>query len=251
MNSTTDTFLNELSKFFPNRQRSHTGRPPIPTDVILFEIYRLLKFNCGWRNIKHKTVCYYYFKEIQRRGLLQKFLNLQTTDLKKFRPSKTIVDSSNIDSYRVNKQVKYSGKYHNYCLKMTLEVTEDLVPLTWSIDPGSSSDSKVLDKLLQKQEKLPYEMYLDKGYERYDRRRGLQKQNCQVRMEMKKSKNRKKGKRYQLTEEHKKIRYSIEKVYAWLKSFMCLRLNRLRTKSLITAAFLFVLNYYAYYRLSL
>jgi len=251
MNSTTDSFIAELNSFLPERKKPKVGRPPISSKLILYELFKLFRTNCGWRNIKHTTVCYQYLKEIQRRGLLQKFFNLQTKDLKKYRPPTTIVDSSNIDSYRVSRQVKYSGKYHNYCLKMTLEVTVDLIPLTWSIDTGSSSDSKILDKILQKQERLPYEMYLDKGYERYDRRRELQKQNCQVRMEMKKGKNKKRGKKFQFTDEQKKTRYSIEKVCGWLKSFMILRLNRLKAKSLITAAFLFALNYYTYNRLNL
>ncbi len=133
---------------------------------------------------------------------------------------------------------------------MTIEATKDLVPVTWSLDKGSKSDSLILDKVLQKQRKLPYEMYLDKGYERRERRRELKVKNCQVRMEMKKGKNRKRGKRFQFTEEQKRIRYSIEKVFGWLKSFMVLRLNRFRKKSMITAAFLFALNYYTYYRLN-
>lgn len=239
MNSNTDSFLSELEKFLPSRNIPKVGRPPVPTKVILYELFRLFRYNYGWRNVKHKTVCFNYFKEIQRRGLLQKFFNLQTQHLKNHRPSKTIVDSSDIVSYKVNNDVRYSGKYHNYCLKMTLEVTEEFVPLTWSIDYGTASDSKILDKLLQKQDKLPYEMYLDKGYENYYRRRELMHRNCQIRMEMKKSKNRKKGKRFQFTHEQKKKRGSIEKMYGWMKSFMILRLNRLRRKANITAAFLF------------
>jgi hypothetical protein len=250
MNSTTQDFICELESFLPARRTSKVGRPPIPVNIIITELYKLFKFNLGWRNIKHKNTCRKYLNEIQRRGLLNKFFNLQIEHLTQFRPEKTIVDSSDIASFKVKDKVRYSGKYHNYCLKMTVEVTEDLVPLTWSIDKGTSSDSKILEKILQKQRKLPYELLLDKGYENYERRRKLQKKNCQVRMEMKKSKNRKRGKRFQFTEEQKKIRYSIEKFYGWLKSFMCLRLNRFRKYSIITASFLFALNYYTHYLLN-
>ena len=250
MNSTIDSFIIELESFLPKRRTPKVGRPPIPTETILHELLKLFKTNCGWRNINHRTTCQKYFNEIQRRGLLQKFFNEMTKHLAKHRPSRTIVDSSDIVSYKVKPEVRYSGKYHNYCLKMTLEVTEDLIPLTWSIDTGSKSDSLILDKVLQKQRKLPYEIYLDKGYERRERRRELKSKNCQVRMEMKKGTNRKRGKRFQFTTEQKKIRYSIEKIFGWLKSFMVLRLNRFRRKSMITATFLFVLNYYTYYRLN-
>jgi len=250
MNSTTDNFINELESFLPKSKKTNVGRPPLPVKAILIELYNLFKFNLGWRNIKHKNTCRKYLNEIQRRGLMNKFFNSQIEELVKSRQKKTIVDSSDLASFRVKDKVKYSGKYHNYCLKMTIEVTEDLVPLSWSIDAGSSSDSKILEKVLQMQRKLPYELLLDKGYENYARRRELQKRNCQVRMEMKKSKNRKRGKRFQFTVEQKKTRYSIEKVYGWLKSFMCLRLNRFRKYSTITAAFLFALNYYTYYLLN-
>ena len=80
-------------------------------------------------------------------------------------------------------------------------------------------------------------MFLDKGYEKYERRRELKKQNCQVRMEMKKGKNKKRGPRFKFTQEHKRMRGEVEKIYGWLKAFMGLKLNRLKKKSLIMAKF--------------
>lgn len=250
MNSTTDAFICELESFLPKRKIPKVGRTPIPTKIILEELFKLFKYNYGWRNVKHKTVCFNYLKEIQRRGLLNKFFNHLSKELTKTRPSETIVDSSDLVSYRVKPEVKYSGKYHNNCFKITVEVTPNFIPLTWSIDNGSRSDSKILEKILEKQRKLPYEMYFDKGYENYERRRRLRKQNCRVHMEMKKINNRKKGKRFQFTDEQKSIRNSMEKFFGWLKSFMMLRLNRFRRKAIIVAGLLFALNYYTYYRLN-
>lgn len=251
MNSTTSKFILALSNSLPSRRIPKTGRHPIPKEVILEELFNLFKYNYGWRNVKHKTICYQYFCEIKRRGLLKKFFTNLTTELNSKRLTKTIIDSSDLVSYKTNNLTKYSGKYHNYCLKMTIEVTDKYIPVNFSLDSGSTSDSKILDKLLSTKEKLPYEVYLDKGYERYDRRRELKKRNCQVRMEMKKGKNRKRGPRFKFTDEQKKLRSEIEKNYGWLKSFMVLRLNRMRLKSNIMAAFLFALNYYTYYKLSL
>ena len=85
-----------------------------------------------------------------------------------------------------------------------------------------------------------YQLYLDKGFERDERRRELRRKNCQVRMEMKDYANsRKKGPRFVFDEEHKHTRGLIEKVVAWLKAFAILRLNRLRKKSLIRSMFFF------------
>ena len=63
-----------------------------------------------------------------------------------------------------------------------------------------------------KETRLPYELFLDKGYKNYMLRRILKLHNCQVRMEMKKGKNRKRGPRFKFTKEHKRIRSVIEKV---------------------------------------
>ncbi len=101
MNSTIDNFIGELETHLPKRQKPKIGRSPIPRNVILIELYKLFKTNCGWRNIKHRKVCYQYLKEIQRRGPLLKFFNSITEHLVKGRPPKSIVDSSDIVSYRV------------------------------------------------------------------------------------------------------------------------------------------------------
>lgn len=161
-----------------------------------------------------------------------------------------MIDSSDIESYNTNGLIRYSGKYHNYCAKLTVELTPEYIPIRYSIDKGSVADSKILDNMLLHWDKLPYELFLDKGYEKYERRRELKKKNCQVRMEMKRSdKNRKRGPRFKFTQEQKKQRAEVEKIFSWLKSFLGLKLNRMRKKSLLTAKIIFCLSYYAFARL--
>ena len=252
MNSNINEYISALKKYLPERKSSKLGRPKIPSNLILEELIKLFKFNLGWRNIKHKTLCYNYLKEIQRRGKLKSFFNLITLELNSKKLSKTIIDSSDIVSYKTNNLVKYSGKYHNYCIKVSLEITTEYIPINYSIDSGSKSDSLILDKMISTIDKLPYELYLDKGYEKYERRRELKRKNCQVRMESKKyAKSRKKGPGFKFTDNDRKIRGEIEKVFSWLKSFMILRLNRLRSKSIFTACFLICLSAYTYYLLNL
>ena len=135
-------------------------------------------------------------------------------------------------------------------MKLTIEVSSECVPVYGRLDKGSESDSVILDKMLEDKDKLPYELYADKGYEKYDRRRELKKRNCQVRIEMKKlDKNRKRGPRFIFTSEHKRMRGSIEKVMAWIKTFMIVRLSRIRIKSLISGMFFFCLSYTTFTRL--
>jgi len=249
-NHTQNNFIRHVCDNLPERRGGKRGPNPIPKEIIITELFKLFRTNCGWRNIKHSSTCREYLKEIHRRGLLTRFFHFMNQDIRKFRLQKTIIDSSDIVSYNTNGLVKYSGKYHNYCVKITVETTPEYVPVWFSINTGSTSDSEILDKKVNSKSKLPYELFLDMGYERYNRRRQLKKLNCQVRMEMKnKVKNRKRGPRFDLTDQQKKQRGQIEKVFAWLKSFAILKNCRLRIKSMLSATFIFCLSYITFMRL--
>lgn len=244
-------FLNHLCTFLPNRIPGKRGTKPISKYVLATELFKLFRTNCGWRNIKHSSTCRNYLNEMQRRGNFKKYFNSLVSGYTKYRLKKSIVDSSDIVSYNTNGLVRYSGKYHNYVIKFTLEVSSECVPVYARIDKGSESDSLILDKLLEDKAKLPYELFVDKGYEKYERRRQLKKRNCQIRMEMKNSvKNRKRGARFTFTHEHKKLRGTIEKVNAWIKAFNIITLSKIRIKSILSATFIFCLSYVTFNRLS-
>jgi hypothetical protein len=247
---TRNEFINQLSQYLPDRRKGKRGPDPIKKEVILEELFKLFRTNCGWRNIKHSSTCHAYLKEIQRRGHYKKFLNCLTKEITKTRSLINIIDSSDIECYRTHNNVEYSGKYHNNCIKLTIAVTENLIPVYGRLDKGRDPDSLIIDKMFLDQYNKPYELFLDKGYEKYDRRRNCKRENCQIRLEMKKVvTNRKRGRKFIFTDEHKKIRGSIEKVMSWIKSFNIMRMTRLRIKSLITAMFFFCLSYIAFMRL--
>ena len=249
-NDTLDDFICHLCSQLPNRKAGKRGTKPIQKELLMRELFNLFRTNCGWRNIKYSSTCRNYLKELQRRSKLRNFFTYLTREQKQFRVKKSITDSSDIESYKTNGLVKYSGKYHNPCIKFTIGVNEHLIPIEGRIDTGTKSDSAIHDDILAKRDKLPIEEYLDKGYEGYNKRRQLHRCGCQVRMEMKDYKrNRKRGPKFRFTREHKSIRSSIEKVVGWLKAFMILRLNRLRIKSLISAMFFFCLSYVTFMRL--
>ena len=101
------------------------------------DLFKFFKTNCGCRNIKHSTVCRHYFKELQRRGSIKKYFNLLIKDCTKQRPDKSMIDSSDIVSYNTNRLVKYSCKYHNSCVKFSIEVSSDCVPVYGIVDKGN------------------------------------------------------------------------------------------------------------------
>lgn len=247
LNSSEQKYISHLSNFLPDRKAGKRGPTPISKHVLVEQLFLKFRYGLPWRSIKHSSVCHSYLKELQRRGLFQKYFLQLTKPLQGQRLPKTIVDSSDMESHRTNGWVAYSGKYHNYCIKMSVEMTPEYVPVSWHLGKGTKSDSIVLDEMLAQKDKLPYEICLDKGYEKYERRRELRKKNCQVRMEMKKhDKSRKRGPRFKFTDKQRQQRGEIEKLFGWIKSFTSIRYNRLKLKSLITAKFIICLSYIAF-----
>ncbi len=245
-------YAKEIAKYLPKRKAGSRGPKPIPAYILIYEILKKLKYNIPWRDIKHSTIAREYYRKLRDNKTLEKVFGKITKDLRQGkRPKKILIDSSDIVSYKTNSHVKYSGKYHNYCIKMTVSVDGDLRIIDYSLDKGSASDSKILDKILRRRRvKLPYELFLDKGYENYQRRRELKRQNCQVRMEMKKLRyNRKRGPRFKFTNTHKKIRANVEKVFGWIKSFAVFTLSKFRYFSYLKTAFLLVISIYTLRRL--
>ena len=251
LNDIEKSFINHLCIHLPNRKGGRRGPNPIPKKVLIKQLFILFKTNCGWRSIKHSSTCRNYLEELQKRSKFKNFFNFVIQEYKKFRPPKTTVDSTDLPSFKTLSSIKYSGKYHNYCLKLTVEFTPEYVPLDFRVDSGTEPDSYILDKMLLGKQQLPYELHMDKGYEKYERRRELKEQGCQVRMEMKKcDKSRKRGPRFKFTDEHKRLRSDIEKCFAWVKSFKGLKLNTFRKFALIMAKVIICLSFLAFRALS-
>ena len=250
LNDKQKRFISHLSKHLPDRRRGKRGPHPIDKETLITELFILFRTNCGWRNIAHPTTARNYLHELQRRSKFKDFFNFLTSEYTRFKPKKVTVDTSDIESYRTNGLVAYSGKYHNYCIKMAVGITPEYIPVYFSVDKGTKPDSAVLDEILCTVGKLPHELFLDMGFEKYERRRTLQKQGCQVRLEMKNySNNRKRGRRFVFTDGHKSLRGEIEKVFGWLKAFLAVKFNRLRIKALIHAMFIFCLSYVTFIRI--
>jgi IS5 family transposase len=224
-----------LAQYLPDRKKKSLGPSPIPKEALIYGLLFWLRTGCPWRYVPHSATVRRYFLELQRRGFFLKLM--QTLFWYNYRPQKAIIDATNINTWRGAPWSQYSAKYHNHCIKLTVVATPLKRLLEFFIDPGAVHDSRILDKNLYKWEKLPYELYADKGYESYTRRRKLQKNNCQVRMEQKKySKNRKRGPHFTFTYEHLKTRLEIERYFGHFKRFSLFRFFRFRKISVCKMA---------------
>jgi len=98
MNSSEKSFILHLPNYLPERKTVKKGTKPIDKYLLLSKLFKLVKINCGWREIKYSSTCRNYLYEIQKRSKFKKFLNFLTKDLKRFRIDKTIIDSPDLVS---------------------------------------------------------------------------------------------------------------------------------------------------------
>jgi len=225
----------KLADRLPDRQNKKAGRNKIPKETLIDGILMRLCFGMPWRYIPHHQTVRRYFEELYRRGTLFKLLQ-EVTDVEK-RPEISIIDATNINCWNANPLSQYSGKYHNYCVKLTVSVDENGNLQDFSIDLGAKHDSKILDDMLSRSEYLPYHLYLDKGYELYDRRRYLRNFNCQVHMEQKNyAKSRKLGPPFTFTHADRAVRSGVERFFSVFKQFNFFRFARTRKLSSLKMA---------------
>ena len=125
----------------------------------------------------------------------------------RFRPKEAIVDGSGLESRAVSKETAYSGKNHDVCTKLLLEVTPDYLPLHFQFGRGNEHDIEEWKRYVKRGGKLPYKVWQEKGYESGKLRKELRKLNCQVKIEPKKyTKSHKRGPAYKWTKEDGNMR---------------------------------------------
>jgi len=163
-----------------------------------------------------------------------------------YRQKEAIVDACEFDSWDVSKEVAWSGKQKGFTDKLTLEITPNYIPIFFRFAHGCPHDISEWKEVIKEQHKLPYKVYLDKGYESYELRRDLRKKNCQVKIKPKNFKhNHKLGPHFQWSEKDHCTRCMIERFFSWMQSFWKVRIRRERLDALFHAFTITSIAYYA------
>ena len=247
LNDTQRAYIKQLCHFLPDRKQSSTGRKPIKKEVLVREYFKLVKNGLGWREIRHASTVRSYIEECQRRGLFKKFLEHIVQDELAYRQKITIIDACDLLSWNVSKETGYSSKNCFVATKLSLEVTENFIPIDFRFDNGKHHDKYAWNKWQETKDTYPYKLYMDKGYEDYAQRKKLRKINCQVKIEPKKFKHSKKrGPYFQWSKEDGDMRRRIESVFSWIQSFQKVRLRKERKDSIYHAFVITSLSYYAF-----
>lgn len=246
LNDSAIRYLHHLCTFLPDRRAGKRGPKPIPKELVIQEYFKLVRFGPGWRQIQYATSVRRYIMECQRRGLFKKYLLHLVQDEVRYRQKVAIVDACDLEGWRVSRETTYSYKNHDTTTKLSLEITPNYIPIFFTFTGGKHHDIPEWKKIIEKQAKLPYQVYLDKGYASYKLRRALRKKNCQVKIKPKDFKqNRKRGPHFQWSEEDAKMRPRIESVFAWIQSFKKVHFRYERSDMLFHAFVITSLSYYA------
>jgi hypothetical protein len=249
LNNTQKRFISQLCKDLPTRSAGKRGTKPIKKERLIKEYFKLVKYGLGWRQIRFASTVRSYVAECQRRGLLKKMMFEMSGENLQKRNKASITDACELLSWRVSKEVAYSGKQHAVTAKISLELTDEYKIRDIRFAYGYHHDKYEWERMLEHKHSLPYSWYMDKGYDDIKMRIWYRKLNCQIRTPPKKYKHRHvREARQQWGTKENRIRIRIEQFFSWIQSFRKVRERRERHDALFHANVYLAITYYLYFR---
>jgi len=161
--------------------------------------------------------------------------------------SECAVDTSSISSFRFEACTGWDGKHKKIATKISLISDRKGLPMDVVFDKGSVHDLRFLPEHLKRLCLTGIKtLNADKGYTSIELRRKLRLKKVNLNMEIKKGDYRhKRGPRFRFDKEKYKVRFKIERTFAWTKSFRAIRIRRSRLiamfKALLFLALIIVL----------
>lgn len=216
--------FDQLIKLLPTPKQKRLGRRRKCTkEALLSGILQVLKFSIPWNKLypcgASSSSCYRYLQEIQRRGLLKeifKLLERQKTDI-----SECSLDTTSRFSFRFSHTADWDGRHKRMVTKISLLTDKNGLPSDVLFGDGKDHDGSFVDAHFKntagRRKRI---VNLDKIYVSLDRRRELRKKGTFVNMKTRVGDYiHKKGPQFKLKVEEYKVRFLIEKTFAWMENF--------------------------------
>ena len=225
----------ELLEYLPTPKQKKRGRKRIIKKYLISGIIQILVLGIPWRKMfdcgASPSSCYRYFKELQRRGIYEKFFKLKVSE--KTNIEICSIDSTSVTSYRFNHGVGYDGKHKKHATKISALSDKNGFPADIVFGKGNVHDLNfVLPHIKNTQGRHKKVLNMDKGYTSLKLRRELRQKGIQVNMEIKSGDYiRKIGPKFKLKQTLYDTRFTIERLSGWLKSFKRCRLRQEFTMS--------------------
>lgn len=217
----------ELLGLLPSPKQKRLGRKRSKKDAMLTGILQVLRLGTRWRDIHHcgcsPASCYRYFKELQRRGefkLIFQTLSRQKTDV-----AECASDTDAIWSQRFKSQVGWSGRHKLNATKISLLSDQKGLPADIIVKSAKHHDSTFVDQHMENTRgRRKRILNLDKIYVSLQRRRSYKQKGTWINMETRVNDYKhKKGPKFKLNREKYRVRFLIERLFAWLENFKRLR----------------------------
>lgn len=216
--------FDQLIKLLPTPRQKRFGRKRECTkEALMCGILQVLSFSVPWNKLypcgASSSSCYRYFREIQRRGLLKKFFKLiqrEKTDV-----IECAIDTDSTLSFRFRRGADWDGRHKKTVTKISLLTDKFGLPSDMLLGSGRKHDGSFVDEHFENTSgRRRSVLNLDKIYVSLDRRRKMRNKGTYVNMKMRKGDyKRKRGPKFQLKEDKYKVRFFIEKVFAWIENF--------------------------------
>ena len=223
--SVFDFLLNNL----PTPKQLNIGRKHVAKSSLLNGILQVLVNGVAWNKIAYcgcsYSSCFRYFREIQRRGNLHLIYDVLVHD--KTNITECAIDTTTVTSFRFKQVTGWDGKHKKIGTKISLISDISGLPADIVFDKGNTHDLRFVPKHLKNTAGTRKNILnLDKGYTSKQLRRDLRNKGIRVNMETrKKDYTAKRGPKFRFDKEKYKVRFQIERLNGWLKSF-----KRLRTR---------------------
>ena len=218
-----------LLENLPTPKQLNIGRKRTVKEALLNGILQVLVNGVAWYKIADcgcsYSSCFRYFKKIQKRGALNLIFDSLSKD--KTNISECAIDSTTVTSFRFKDLTGWDGKHKKIGTKVSLISDIKGLPADIVVGKGNVHDLHFVAKHIKNTSGTRKKVLnLDKGYTSKDLRRNLRNKGIKVNMETRKNDyTAKRGPKFRFDTQKYKVRFKIERLNGWLKSF-----KRLRTR---------------------
>lgn len=216
-----------LLEMLPTPRWKRIGRKRCSKSSLLSGILQVLKLGIGWNDIFNcgcsGSSCWRYFKEVQRRSMLKQVFKKLAED--KTDISESASDTNTIWSYRFKGEVGWDGRHRMNGTKISLLTDIDGLPADVIVESARTFDGNFIDRHMENTAgRRKRVLNLDKIYVSLERRRSYRQKGTFINMEPRKNDYiRKRGPKFSFDKEKYKVRFKIERTFAWLENFRRIR----------------------------
>lgn len=222
--------FDKLARLLPTPRQKRMGRKRCKKKALVSGILQHLINGVAWEKIAKcgasPVSCWRYQKELQRRGKLKlifKFLSEEKTDI-----SESAIDTDSTTSFRFKRMAKWDGKHKKISTKVSLFTDKLGLPADVLFGSGKTHDKSFVDQHIKNtRNRRKRVLNLDRVYTSAQLRRDMKRKGTYINMQTKHGDyTRKRGPKFQFDKEKYKVRFKVERTFAWMESFRGLRLRR-------------------------